>query len=159
VDLLALRWTRRSFACSKYQLRGFVYRNAEANSGGHFRQPEFSRSGGTSPCRRCRATRNSGHGNWTQIQGREGGRPAVPGGLAGQDSYRVPDAKRILSGRPIRGPFPRPWARDLAAFGFSRIFSLRGRFFLSGIPYKFSSNQTSDTSYEQAQGASLPMIC
>src|SRR5882724_13488036 len=73
VDLLALRWTRRSFACPKYQLRGFVYRNAEANSGGYYRQPEFSRSGRTSPCRCYRAARDSRHGNRTQIQGREGG--------------------------------------------------------------------------------------
>jgi hypothetical protein len=31
VGLLALRWTGRSFACSEYQLRRFVYRNTEAN--------------------------------------------------------------------------------------------------------------------------------
>ena len=125
VDLLALRWTRRSLACSKYQLRRFVYRNAEANSGGYYRQPEFSRSGRTSPCRWYRATRNSGHGNRTQIQGREGGRPAVPGGFDGEDPRRAPNAKRILSGQPMRGPFPRLREGTLQHLVFKDIFSTR----------------------------------
>ena len=99
VGLLVLRRTRRSLACSKYQLRRFVYRNAEANSGGYYRQPEFSRSGRTSPCRCHRAARGFGHGNRTQIQGREGKRPAVPGSLDGQDSCSARNAKGMLSGR------------------------------------------------------------
>ena len=129
VGLLALRWTRRSFACSKYQRRGFVYRNAEANSGGHYCQPEFSRSGRTSPCRCYRAARGSRHGNRTQIQGREGGRPGVPGCLDGEDSHRAPNAKRILRGQPIREPFPRPRQGRRSIWFFKDIFSTGAKLF------------------------------
>src|SRR6266436_9041989 len=40
------------------------------------------------------------------------------------------NAKRILSGRPTTGPFPRPWEWRVAASSFSKIFSLRGQFSL-----------------------------
>ena len=54
----------------------------------------------------------------------------MPGRVAIEDSCSAANAKRILSGRPITGPFPRPWEWGVAAFSFSMIFSLRGQFSL-----------------------------
>ena len=54
----------------------------------------------------------------------------MPGRVAIEDSCSAANAERILSGRPITGPFPRPWEWRVAAFSFSMIFSLRGQFSL-----------------------------
>ncbi len=125
VGLLALRRTRRSFACSKYQLRRFVHRNTEAKGRGHYRQPEFSRSGRTSPCRCSGAARGLGHGNRTQIQGREGRRPAVPGSLDREDSCSTPNAEGMLSGRPACGAISEATGRASQHWFFGDIFSTR----------------------------------
>jgi len=81
----------------------------------------------------------------------------VPGRVAIEDSCSAANARRILSGRPTTGPFPRPWEWRVAVFSFSKIFSLRDSF-----PFwnsrKFSPIQTGYTSCEQARGASPPMI-
>jgi len=142
VGLLALRRTRRSLACPKYQLRRFVYRNTEANGSGHYRQPEFSRSGRTSPCRCNGATRGFGHGNRTQIQGREGRRPAVSGSLDGQDSGSTRNAKGMLTGRRACGAISEATGKGVAALVFLKIFPLRDNFLLecrvNSLPFKLA---------------------
>jgi hypothetical protein len=148
VGLLALRRTRRSLACSKHELRGFVHRNTEANGRGHYRQPEFSRSGRTSPCRCGGATRGFGHRNRTQIQGREGGRPAVPGSLDGEDSCSARNAKGMLSGDPLVGV--RGHGKGASQLRFLKIFSLRDNFLLE-CRVNSLQIQTSDTSCERVQ--------
>ena len=54
----------------------------------------------------------------------------MPGRVAIKDSCSAANAECILSGRPIPGPFPGPWEWGVAAFSFSKIFSLRGQFSL-----------------------------